>query len=154
MSKSIILLRRPDEAFAISGILHLIDLLTPWWFTENVLEDTRKDLYFQDAMCLTTKDEIVSFITFTCWEGTLYITLMATHPDYQHQGYGSELISAFFEHAKQVGFREIKLLTVPKEVKPIYESTISFYESHGFHMSKRFAEIWNSGAIELTKILD
>ncbi len=54
MSKSIILLRRPDEAFAISGILHIIDLLTPRWFTENVLEDTRKDLHFQDALCLTT----------------------------------------------------------------------------------------------------
>ncbi len=95
MSERILLFRRPEEA-AITDLLSIIDLLTPSWFTENVVEDTRKDLYFQDAICLTVDGRIVSFIIFTSWEGNLYITLMATHPDYQHKGYGSELLLSFF----------------------------------------------------------
>ena len=154
MHKTIMFSRKPDEKFTIHGIIDIIDLLTPRWFTENVLEDTRKDLNFQDTACLAIEQKIVSFIMFTSWEGTLYITLMATHPDYQNQGYGSELVSVFFEHARTIEFKEIKLLTVPQEVKPIYETTISFYKRHGFYISKRFTEIWGSGAIELTKILE
>jgi ribosomal protein S18 acetylase RimI-like enzyme len=152
LSERILLFRRPEEA-VITDLLSIIDLLTPSWFSENVVEDTRKDLYFQDAICLTVDGRIVSFIIFTSWEGNLYITLMATHPEYQHQGYGSVLLLSFFEHAGNIGFKEIKLLTVPPEVKPNYESTISFYQRHGFYTSKSFREIWGSGALELTRVV-
>ncbi|SFM36368.1 Acetyltransferase (GNAT) domain-containing protein [Paenibacillus sp. 1_12] len=147
MNKCIKVHRRPEET---QEILQIIRLLTPMWFTQNVFEDTRKDLTFQDAICLQINDELMSFIIFTCWEGTIYITLMATHPDYQGRGYGSELVTAFFEHVQELGFNEIKLLTVPQEVKPIYEKTITFYKKQGFNISRRYSEIWGSGAIELT----
>lgn len=116
-------------------------------------EDTKKDLIFQDLICLHVDGRIRSFLVFTSWEGTIYITLMGTHPDNRGQGFGSQLIEYLIEHIKTLGFKQIILLTVPPDVKSQYEQTIKFYEKHGFKINKRYTEIWNSGAIEMTKIL-
>jgi len=143
-------LARPDGLIK-DQILKIVQDLTPYWFTENVLHDTANDLLFQDVVYLVENDKIISFIIFTCWDGSIYITLMGTDPGYKNHGYGTILINSFFERVKSLGFNKIKLLTVPAETKPHYAQTIKFYEKNGFFATKRFNEIWESGALLLEK---
>jgi ribosomal protein S18 acetylase RimI-like enzyme len=144
--------RRPERNIA-SRIREISELLTERWFTDNVPGDTERDLMFQDAMCLSLNGLIVSFIMFTCLDGTINISIMGTHPDYRGRGLGSELIKYFFTYVRNLGFEEIKVFTVPPEAKPSYKETVEFYEKHGFRIKKRYTELWEKGAIELIKVL-
>jgi ribosomal protein S18 acetylase RimI-like enzyme len=43
--------------------------------------------------------------------------------------------------------------TVPPDTKPAYCATLDFYEKHGFRITRRYEELWESGALELVKEL-
>lgn len=146
------LYRRPDRLI-VEEVIGVIHSLQPEWFTEDVPEDTRRDLLFQDVICAEVDGRLRSFLVFTSWEGSISITLMGTHPDYRGMGLGTQLIHALFVHASELGFERVTLLTVPPDAKPQYEHTIKFYKQHGFSVAKRYSEIWGSGAIEMCKNL-
>ena len=144
--------RRPDKS-EVDQIIEIVKALTGKWFTEDVAEDTKRDLLFQDAICLIENNRIISFIIFTSWDGDMNITLMGTHPKSRGKGYGSILIKAFYKYIKEIGFNRVRVLTVPPDKKSSYESTVNFYLRNGFVMTKRYTEIWGCGAIELIKEL-
>lgn len=137
----------------VKRIKEIAELLTVKWFTNNVPEDTERDLMFQDVVCLSVNGLIVSFIMFTCLDGTINISIMGTHPDYRGKGLGTAIINYFFKYVKSLGFEYIKVFTVPPDVKISYNETINFYEKNGFKVEKRYTELWENGAIELIKSL-
>lgn len=153
MSSQIEFHQRPTGDVA-DEVVCIARLLTDGWFTDDVPEGTRRDLMFQDLICLRVGERIASFIVFTSWEGSIHITLMGTHPDCRGKGLGSQLIRHLFYHVKQLGFDRIVALTVPLDVKPAYEPTVKFYEKNGFILTRRFTELWGSGAIEFVKDLE
>lgn len=146
------LYRRPENN-VIEDISGIIKLLTEKWFTQDVLYDTKKDLIYQDVMCLYQDNVLISFIIFTCWDGDINITLIGTHPDYQNKGYGTILFKYFCEYIKENGFFKVLLLTVPPEVNENYESTVKFYDKLGFKFTKKYTEIWQNGALQFVKEL-
>ncbi|GIQ69623.1 hypothetical protein XYCOK13_24470 [Xylanibacillus composti] len=131
-------------------IAGLIRSLTGTWFTEQVAEEMRRDLLLQDVLCLYKEGRLTSFTSFTSLEGALHITWMATHPDEQGRGYGSRLLSALIHHGQTLGFPQIKLWTVPPETNARYACTIRFYEKHQFMVVKRYADLWEGGAVEMS----
>jgi ribosomal protein S18 acetylase RimI-like enzyme len=143
---------RPREDIT-GAIVHIAELLTEHWFTPNVPEDTRRDLLFQDALCLYEDEHLRAFLVFTSWDGDIQITLMGTHPQYHHRGYASILMEHFFQHVQTLGFDRIIAMTVPADVKPSYAPTIAFYKKHGFMETRRFTELWEQGALELVKTI-
>ncbi|WP_055668721.1 GNAT family N-acetyltransferase [Desnuesiella massiliensis] len=147
------LYQRPSNKDIIKQIINIINSLTGKWFTENVAADTERDLLFQDVLCITIEDKIVSFIIFTCWDGSIYITLMGTKLEHQGLGLGSKLMNYFCSYIKQIGFDEIVVLTVPPKVKPSYNSTVNFYIKNGFEITQEYQEMWENGAVELIKDL-
>lgn len=150
MHYEIQLYQRPGKEI-IQQIVDIAELLTNKWFTANVPGDTEKDLLFHNVLCLLSQGKMVSFLIFTSLDGSINITLMGTHPDYRGKGYGSILINHFFEYVKNIGFDRVVVFTVPPDTKPAYDSTLNFYIKHGFEIKKRYTELWESGAIELTK---
>ena len=146
------LYQRPT-GYVADAIVNLAQLLSPMWFTPDVPEDTRRDLLFQDALCLWQGSQLVSCLVFTSWDGCLHISLFATHPDYRNQGWGTILLNQFCDHARQLGFAKIALFTVPPDTKPAYEDTVRFYQERGFTLTKRISNLWDSGAIELVRSL-
>ena len=152
MAVTIQLHQRPRGQIA-DEIVELVDLLTDQWFTRNVPEDTRRDLLFQDVLCLYENCQLRSLLVFTSWDGTIHITLMGTRPEHRRQGYGSVLLKRFLEHIRQLGFEKVAVLTVPDDVKPQYRATSAFYRKHGFIETRRYTELWENGAIELVKVL-
>jgi GNAT superfamily N-acetyltransferase len=152
MEYEINVFKRPENE-AIQRIKEITELLTERWFTNNVPEDTERDLMFQEAVCLSIDGVIVSFIMFTCLDGTINISIMGTHPNYRGKGLGTIIINYFFTYIKNLGFEYIKVFTVPPEVKISYVETVNFYEKNGFKIEKRYTELWENGAIELIKNL-
>lgn len=144
--------QRPSGAIR-DEIVCIAQELTSEWFTFNVPNDTYYDLGFQDAMILKEAGRIVSFIMFTCLDGTIQLSLMGTRLDSRAKGFGSILINAFFDHIKSLGFNRIMVYTVPPDKKPAYSATLRFYQNHGFTITRRFEELWESGAIQLVKVL-
>lgn len=134
-------------------IVSIAQELTASWFTPNVPSDTYYDLGFQDVMILKENGRIVSFIMFTCLDGTIQLSLMGTRLDSRSRGFGSILITRFCEHIKSLGFNRIMVYTVPPDTKPAYSTTLCFYQKHGFRITRRFEELWESGAIQLVKDL-
>ena len=61
MDYEINIYRRPERN-VIRRIKEITELLTLRWFTNNVPEDTERDLMFQDVVCLSINGIIVSFI--------------------------------------------------------------------------------------------
>lgn len=152
MEYEINIYRRPEKD-VVRRIKEITELLTVKWFTNNVPEDTERDLMFQDVVCLNIDGLIVSFIMFTCLDGTINISIMGTHPDYRGKGLGTVIINYFFAYVKSLGFEYIKVFTVPSDVKIAYKETINFYEKNGFKVGKRYTELWENGALELIKNL-
>ena len=144
--------QRPSGAIR-DEIISIAQELTSSWFTPNVPNDTFYDLGFQDVMILKASRRIVSFIMFTCLDGTIQISLMGTRLEARANGYGSVLINKFCEHIQSMGFHQIMVYTVPPDRKPAYSSTIRFYQQHGFRITRHFEEVWESGAIQLVKDL-
>ena len=144
--------QRPSGAIR-AEIVSIAQELTSSWFTPNVPNDTYYDLSFQDVMILKEAGRIVSFIMFTCLDGTIQLSLMGTRLESRTKGFGSILIHKFFEHIKSIGFNRIMVYTVPPDTKPAYSTTLSFYQKHGFRITRRFEELWESGALQLVKDL-
>jgi GNAT superfamily N-acetyltransferase len=150
--ETIALHARPAGRVA-EAIVDIARLLTPEWFTPNVPDDIRRDLAFHDALCLWRGEQLVSFLVFTSLDGALNITLMGARPSDRGRGYGSALMERFFEHARALRYERVVAMTVPPDVKPAYAATVQFYQRHGFVITRRYNELWESGAIELTRRL-
>lgn len=150
--ETIALHARPAGRVA-EAIVDIARLLTGKWFTANVPEDIRRDLAFHDALCLWRGEQLVSFLVFTSLDGALNITLMGTQPADRGRGYGSILLERFFDHARTLGYERVVAMTVPPDIKPAYAATVQFYQQHGFVITRRYNELWESGAIELARVL-
>ena len=144
--------QRPSGAIR-DEIVGIVQELTSDWFTLNVPNDTYYDLGFQDVMILRDAGRIVSFIMFTCLDGTIQLSLMGTRLASRTRGFGSILIDKFSDYIKSIGFTRIMVYTVPPDKKPAYSATLRFYQNHGFRITRRFTELWESGAIQLVKEL-
>ena len=123
------------------------------WFTENVPDDIVSDLRFQDAFLLIDGGRIQSFLSFTGMDRSVFIMMFATRSSERGKGYGSALYRAFEKRMAALGITSLKVQTVPPEVNANFSRTVLFYEGLGFRIVKRYAELWEHGAVELEKTI-
>ena len=71
---------------AINQIYLIAKDYTKDYFTKDFPDDMRIDMQFQRAVLLKNGSEVVSCIVFTCLDGSLHITLMATKRNYNNKG--------------------------------------------------------------------
>jgi GNAT superfamily N-acetyltransferase len=145
--------RRPTGPVA-AEILSVITDLTGEWFTEDVGPAAWRDLLFHDVVCGLEDGRIRAFILFTSHDGAIHITLMGTSSAYRGRGFGSALMKRLASLAKELGFSEIVVFTVPPASKPAYQATVDFYRKCGFIMVREYTELWQSGAWEFRKSLN
>jgi ribosomal protein S18 acetylase RimI-like enzyme len=143
---------RPSGPVA-EEILSIVRDLTGEWFTPNVAAATPRDLLFHDVVCVRQNNRVRAFAMFTSHDGAIQITLMGTSPGCRGRGFGSALIKSLVARAKEMGFTEIVVFTVPPSAKPVYQATLDFYQRRGFRVVKEYTELWEHGALELRKPL-
>lgn len=132
-----------DRAVAI------IRSYTPQYFTENFPGDMAVDMRFQRIIYLQERGEMVSCIVFTCLDASAHITLMVTRRDRAHQGCGHLLMQRFTDHVSQLGLNSIELYTFSPKTRPVYQSTVAFYQSTGFQIVKEIPNLWEDGTVTL-----
>jgi ribosomal protein S18 acetylase RimI-like enzyme len=142
--------RRPSGSVA-DEILSIVRDLTGEWFTPDVEPATRRDLLFQDVICVRQNGRIRAFLMFTSHDGAIHITLMGTSPEYRRRGFGTALIERLMSHAEELGFGEIVTFTVPPAAKAAYQATVDFYKKRGFRVVREHTTLWQSGALELRR---
>jgi ribosomal protein S18 acetylase RimI-like enzyme len=150
------LYQRPgvSDPLIVEQTMSIVEELVGEWFTPDVPDSTRRDLQFQDVLCLEVDGRVTAFIMFVGYEGSISLTLMGTRPGARGQGLGSRLLKHLFEHVAQLGFDRIEVLTVPPEFKPCYEATVKFYQKHGFVIDKEIPGLWEScPALKLVRTL-
>ena len=143
---------RPPGPVA-DDIVSIVRDFTGEWFTPDVAPATRRDLLFQDVLCVRQDGRIRAFIMFTSHDGAIQITLMGTSREFRGRGFGSALMYRLVSHARELGFGEIVTFTVPPAAKPAYQATVGFYQKRGFRIVREYTELWQSGALELRKSL-
>ena len=109
----------------------------------------RVDMAFQRACYLSERGRIVCCIVYTCLDGSIHITMMLTDRACVGKGYGTKLMKAFVKHVEQYGIRSIELYTFSSATRPVYASTVAFYEKHGFAIVKEHKDMWEAGTITL-----
>lgn len=71
-------IEKEASAGTVRQIISITESYTEDFFTDNVPADTTNDLLFQSVAYLMNESEIVSFLVFTCLDGSPHITLFAT----------------------------------------------------------------------------
>jgi GNAT superfamily N-acetyltransferase len=144
--------KRPGNKKKLVGkIIEIIKELTGNYFTKEVMENVPFDLFYQDLAVLYIKNKIESFIIFTCIDGYITITLIATRYKNRNKGYGTIIYKYFEKKMVKRGFKHFLLQTVPEESNKNYHDTIEFYKKQGYKINKIYKELWESGAVELIK---
>ena len=133
----------------INEIYDLAKEYTKDYFTANFPDDMRIDMNFQRVFYLSEKGRIVSCIVYTCLDGSIHITMMLTDRSYAGKGYGTRLMAEFVKHVSEYGIRSIELYTFSLKTKPVYSSTIAFYERNGFQIVNEHRDLWEKGTITL-----
>lgn len=129
----------------INQIVSIAEDYTKDYFTDNYPNDMRIDMRFQRAIYLKKDSEVISCIVFTCLDGSPHITLMATKRLYNNKGFGKLLIQYFVEHFSELGRNSIELFTFSLKTKPVYASTIGFYQSVRFEIEREYIDLWGIG---------
>ena len=134
---------------AIDEVYNLAKEYTKDFFTANFPDDMRVDMEFQRLFYILEEGRIVSCIVYTCLDGSIHITMMLTDRILAGKGYGTKLMEEFTKHVSEYGIRSIELHTFSPETRPVYSSTIAFYEKNGFKIVKEHKDLWESGTITL-----
>jgi GNAT superfamily N-acetyltransferase len=144
--------KRPgDKKKLINKILEIVKELTGNYFTKEVMASVPFDLYYQDLVVLYINRKIESFIIFTCIDGYITITLIATRYKNRNKGYGTILYKYFEKEMIKNGFKHFLVQTVPEEANTNFHDTIEFYKKQGYKINKLYKELWENGALELIK---
>ena len=144
--------KRPGNKKKLANkIIEIVKELTGKYFTEEVMESIPFDLYYQDLAVLYINGGIESFIIFTCIDGYITITLMATRYEDRNKGYGTILYKHFERSMIRKGFRRFLVQTVPEESNKNFHDTIEFYKRQDYKTNKMYKELWEDGALELIK---
>lgn len=86
------------------------------------------------------KNEIIGFILCDAYDMTdysslLYLQYIVLHPKIQHNGYGTEALSEFFNNIKKyIGFEPTDVYAL---VHRLNKDSISLFEKFGFDFSRR-----------------
>ena len=133
----------------IDEICSLAKEYTKDFFTTNYPDDMCVDMKFQRVFYMLEKGRIVSCIVYTCLDGSIHITMMLTDRFCVGKGYGTKLMSEFVKHVGEYGIKSIELYTFSPQTRPVYSSTVAFYEKNGFKIMKEHNDLWESGTVTL-----
>lgn len=139
------MIRRPkiNEGKAIQQLVNLyaVDGLLIPLSLHDIYERIREFFVYQ------VENQIVGIASLrVVWEDLAEIRSMAVHPNFQHQGIGKSLALRCLDEGRELGIKQIFLLTYKKE----------FFEKVGFQLvdkSKLPQKVW-SDCIKCVKFPD
>lgn len=121
-----------------SAILELVDDLPEWFDAGARTRAIPIDLHHQQGFVAEERDQIVGFITHFVAEGRLNIGWLGVRKGCQRKGFGSRLLNAAEETARNMSLCELATYTLGASVDYApYEQTRAFYFKHGFRIYQK-----------------
>ncbi len=102
------------------------------WFTENAIDDVRRDLERMPGFAVVVDGNLRGFILLDERECCIEIAWLAVEKEYQGRGAGSLLIEASEEYACSKGKPVLTVKTYGGMDYEPYMRTIQFYRKTGF----------------------
>ncbi len=106
----------------------------PEWFTENAIDDVRRDLERMPGFAVVVDRNLRGFILLDERECCIEIAWLAVEKEYQGRGIGSLLIEASEEYACSKGKPVLTVKTYGGMDYEPYMRTIQFYRKTGFNL--------------------
>lgn len=106
------------------------------WFTSEAIKNMKIDLMLNNTLVVSDKKEIVGFICYSTYEGTLKLLWIAVKEEKQNLGIGSLLLNYLKDAIRKFKLTEIEVRTLTDKVKyGPYKLTREFYYKNGFKKS-------------------
>lgn len=107
--------------------INILESIFPSIFINNKIVDDFNNNSFTNYIVYVLDNEIIGFINYQLAYGKCEIINFNVIDNYQHQGYGSQLLSFLIKELKKCKAENITL-----EVKCNNENAIKLYEKYGF----------------------
>ena len=115
------------------AVLEIVKKLHSWFDSVALTFEIPNDLKFHQGMVAEVNGKIVGFLTYSSFEGEVYVSWIGVDPDYHRQGIGRILMSELEKTLKEQGIDKLKVETLSANIKyEPYEKTRAFYKKLGF----------------------
>ncbi|MGA2666481.1 MAG: GNAT family N-acetyltransferase [Patescibacteria group bacterium] len=104
------------------------------WFDNYALTfEIPNDLNFHQGYVAECDGKIVGFLTYSSFEGEVFISWLGVLPDYQRKGIGQALVHELEEILITLDINKLKVETLSEKIKyEPYVRTRKFYRKIGF----------------------
>lgn len=115
------------------AVLDIAKKLTKWFDNDAINRTIPADLKFHKIIIAEIDDVIVGFLSFSTYEGNVFISWLGVKEDIQGKGIGTKLIKYLEDELKKMGIDKIKAETLSEKIEyEPYIKTRAFYEKMGF----------------------
>ena len=114
-------------------VLEIVKNLRGWFDNYALTFEIPNDLNFHQGHAAEWDGKIVGFVTYSSFEGEVFISWLGVSPDYQRKGIGEALVRELEEKLIRLGINKLKVETLSEKIKyKPYILTRNFYRKMGF----------------------
>ncbi|MCX6809101.1 MAG: GNAT family N-acetyltransferase [Candidatus Berkelbacteria bacterium] len=114
-------------------VLEIVRNLNGWFDAVALSFEIPNDLKFHKGLAAEVNGEVVGFLTYSSFEGEVFISWLGVNPDCQRQGIGKSLVLKLENILDEYGFDSLKVETLSAKIEyEPYERTRAFYKKIGF----------------------
>lgn len=132
MTNENISIRKANETDR-AAVLKIAANLSDWFDQDAINRAIPTDLDFHKIIVAEINSQIVGFLTYSTYEGHVYISWLGVDQSLQGNGVGTKLIKTLEKELIDMGIDKLKVETLSDTIDyPPYIKTRAFYEKQGF----------------------
>lgn len=125
---------RETEKKDWAKILEIVKKLRGWFDNVAFTLEIPNDLKFHQGLVAELENKVVGFITYSSFEGEVFISWLGVLPEYQRNGIGKKLVLTLEEKLKKMGIKKLKVETLSDKIEyEPYKLTRAFYQKMGYN---------------------
>lgn len=114
-------------------ILKIVKDLRGWFDKHALTFEIPNDLKFHKGLVATENSRILGFLTYSSFEGEVFVSWLGVDPKNHRQGIGKSLVDELENILKGLGIDKLKVETLSEKIEyEPYERTRKFYHKLGF----------------------
>lgn len=130
-----------EKQQAVSEVLHA---LPKWFGMEESIQEYIQDACEYPVWASVEQEELQGVLVGKLTSDvTMELYVMGVKEAFQHQGIGTTLFQALYEHAKRKNIQFLQVKTIKEGCYTCYNETNAFYQMLGFQKLECFPTLWS-----------